>query len=117
MLHSRYNYSHDSTARANAGQASRQARQAVSKIDELESEIERLNIICEALWNLLQKHAPVKEIDLIEQVTEIDLSSGRLDGRKARSAPRPCGKCQRPVARRRPFCLYCGEPVLTNPFA
>lgn len=58
----------------------------------------------------------MQEIDLIEQMTEIDLASGRLDGRRKRTPPKPCGKCQRPTTARRPFCLYCGEPTLASPF-
>jgi hypothetical protein len=46
----------------------------------------------------------------------IDMEDGRLDGRVAATPPVPCPKCQRTLAKNRPRCLFCGEPIAADPF-
>ena len=49
-------------------------------------------------------------------VNDIDLSDGKLDG-KVRKTAVSCPKCGRTIARRFQKCIYCGQPVLHDPFA
>ena len=55
--------------------------------------------------------------ELLRQMVQIDLRDGRMDGRVAATPPEPCPKCQRIVAKQSVRCMYCGEPLLMNPFA
>lgn len=85
----------------------------------LRGEIERLLMLTEALWTFIQEQNPnLTDDDLIKRVAEIDLRDGKLDGRVAKEAREidTCPKCNRPVGRKRPTCLYCGSALIRDPF-
>ena len=85
-------------------------------IETLSFEIERLLMITEALWTMLAEQHGFTEEELIRRIHEIDLRDERLDGRVAPSPPSPCPHCGRPLEKRRPYCIYCGQLVLRDPF-
>ena len=83
----------------------------------LKQDIERLLMITEALWNLMkEQHGYAKE-DLVRRIEDIDLKDGVLDGRVATPSVEKCPHCERPNSKKRSLCLYCGEPLSTDPFA
>ena len=86
------------------------------EVAELQGEVERLLLITEALWRILKEKHGLEENELVKQITLIDLEDGKLDGRKPTAAPKPCPKCNRMLARNRPRCLFCGEPIAADPF-
>jgi len=81
----------------------------------LESRIDRLEMICEAMWNLLKERLPAADEDLMGCIAELDISDGVADGKVQRGAMK-CPKCNRPNSRRHDFCIYCGEMVRQSPF-
>ncbi|MEA3213808.1 MAG: hypothetical protein QOE70_6865 [Chthoniobacter sp.] len=87
-----------------------------ARVRELELQVERLLLITEALWRLLQEKHGFDENELVRMITMIDLEDGKLDGRKPASPPKPCPKCQRILSKNRPRCLFCGEPIAADPF-
>jgi hypothetical protein len=88
-----------------------------SSIDELKSRIDRLSMICCAMWTVIQSQAGVSDEDLISIMRELDLSDGREDGRANIEQVGSCSQCMRPVATRHLKCLYCGAPRgASNPF-
>jgi hypothetical protein len=87
-----------------------------AEIAELRFEVERLRIVAEALWRIVHEKLGLDERELIRQMTAIDLEDGKLDGRVAPTPPIPCPKCQRTLAKNRPRCLFCGEPIAVDPF-
>ncbi len=87
-----------------------------SEITELQGEVERLLLITEALWRILQEKHGLEEKDLVREITRIDMEDGRLDGRKPATPPQPCPKCSRVLGKHRPRCLFCGEPIAARPF-
>lgn len=87
-----------------------------SDLAELQSEVERLYFITEALWRILKEKHGLDENELLKQITLIDIEDGKLDGRKPKTPPQPCPKCNRTVGRQRVKCLFCGEPIAQNPF-
>ncbi|MEI7957777.1 MAG: hypothetical protein WCI40_01610 [Verrucomicrobiota bacterium] len=87
-----------------------------SQVAELQKQVERLLIITEALWTILKEKNGLDDQELLRQMVQIDLRDGRLDGRVAATPPEPCPKCQRIVAKGSVRCMYCGEPLMTNPF-
>jgi hypothetical protein len=103
-------------AAAAATDASRSAREAKTRVDELEARCDRALLVCEALWTILRDKLGVTEEDLVNRVNEIDLSDGKLDGQVRRPAWR-CPKCSRTIPRRFAKCMYCGQPVQNDPFA
>jgi hypothetical protein len=95
----------------------RPVRNDEGEVTALRSEIERLLLITEALWRIVKEKVQCDENELIKQITIIDLEDGKLDARKPSTPPQPCPKCGRVLTKHRPRCLFCGEPVATDPFA
>lgn len=79
-----------------------------SRIEELEQRHEKLALICQTLWEIIQEKIPVKDEDLLKRMEEIDLRDGIKDGRIGESIIE-CRKCGRKIRSRRQFCIYCGE--------
>tara|TARA_B100000949_G_C14165343_1_gene400940 strand:+ start:487 stop:834 length:348 start_codon:yes stop_codon:yes gene_type:complete len=113
MFHHR---SFDVAARADARAASSAARSAKTEVALLESEIERLLMISEALWSILKEQYEYDDNELLRRVQQIDKRDGRLDGKVAKSEPLSCTNCGRTLGKRRATCFYCGSPVAAGPF-
>ena len=107
----------NSYSSADASQASRDALSAQDKVEALQSEVDRLLMITEALWLLLKKERGYDDKVLADTIAEIDLRDGQRDGRVAKTPPKPCPSCGRNLVKRRPTCLYCGRPVPVETFA
>lgn len=103
-------------ASAAASSAQRAASDAQRGMDSVEAQLDRTLLVCEAMWTLMRDKLGVTETELLDRVVEIDLSDGQLDGKVKRS-PVSCPKCQRTIARRFSRCMYCGQPVMHEPFA
>ena len=78
-----------------------------SSTEILEQRLERQQLVCRALWELLKKHADLDEKDLVAKVAEIDLRDGALDHR-LQSPLLDCPNCGRKVNARTRFCAFCG---------
>ena len=87
-----------------------------SIVRDLAARVDKLELISEALWDILREKTDLTEIDLIARVTEIDLKDGRFDRKKKKISAVKCGKCARINSKRHTHCLYCGEVFLVGPF-
>ena len=85
-------------------------------LSEVKADIERLYFITEALWRILREKHGLDDLEIIRQITTIDMEDGKLDGRKAKAPPQPCPKCGRPRGKQRTKCMYGGELIAVNPF-
>ncbi len=92
------------------------AERAKSAVAETRHDIERLLMITEALWGILKEQHGYTDEELFRRITEIDLRDGRADGRVAATPVPPCPHCGRLTAKHRPLCIYCGKPMVTDPF-
>jgi ribosomal protein S27AE len=110
--------SHGARARADARKALFEAQSAETRAkggalaakersDQLEAKIDKLSLICQAMWALLEEHTTFTEAHLLAKVQEIDMEDGVLDGKRA-VGPKVCPQCQRTFAAKHPRCLYCG---------
>lgn len=104
------------TISAEAARARAAAEQSQQNIDLLRCDIERLLMICEALWSMIREQHGYTDEELYRRVTQIDMRDGRLDGRVAPSPPAKCPHCGHVLAKRRPVCLFCGKPVRQDLF-
>lgn len=102
------------------GEAQRAAERSVSEsatalrvVQEMEDRLDKLTLVCMALWSLLQEKTGVTEEDLVEKVREIDLKDGKLDG-KVRPRVAHCPSCNRKMSPRHKRCLYCGAENLSH---
>jgi len=87
-----------------------------SELVELEAKVERLLIITEALWTILKEKNGLEDQELARQMVQIDLRDGKLDGRVSTSPPVLCPKCNRVVGKNLVRCMFCGEPIVPQPF-
>jgi hypothetical protein len=85
-------------------------------VSEMRADIERLYFITEALWRILKEKHGLDDLEIVRQITAIDMEDGKLDGRKAKTPPQPCPKCGRTIGKQRAKCMYCGELIVVNPF-
>jgi hypothetical protein len=108
----RYLSTVDDYQRAATGRApTRAPDDAVYDPRLLEDRLERLALICMAMWSLVQSETNLTEEDLLERVREIDMMDGTADGKITRQVVR-CSKCDRPMSSRHTRCIYCGSENL-----
>jgi hypothetical protein len=80
---------------------------------DLERRLEKLSLICRAMWTLIQEKANISEKELAQRTVEIDLLDGKADGRVSVPA-RDCSTCKRTIAPRHDACYYCGSRKLVD---
>ena len=78
-----------------------------SEIRELRDQVERLALMCQAMWELVRARASLSDAELEKLAQEIDLRDGMADG-KLTSHPVKCPNCGRVSNSRHKKCLYCG---------
>jgi hypothetical protein len=74
----------------------------------LEEKVDRLALICCALFELIQASGGISEEQLRKKIAEVDLRDGTQDDRitpQAKKCPK-CGAMMSPKFRR---CLFCGH--------
>jgi len=92
------------------------AKSDAAAIARLSGDVERLYFITEALWRILREKHGLDDVEIVRQITAIDMEDGKLDSRKAKTPPQPCPKCGRVLGRQRTKCMFCGELIAVNPF-
>lgn len=101
---------------ASASESARAAAAAGSAkrdVAHLEDRIERLSLVCMAMWSLIQDRTKLTEEDLMERVRVIDLMDGAEDGKAARGVQK-CHACNRTMSPKHRRCLYCGAQKLAQ---
>ena len=94
-------------ARSTAEIAKDRARSAEDDVASLRGQVDRLQMICEAMWTIVRDRLGIADEDLSRLVEEIDLRDGKSDGRSQPAAP-ACARCGRVVSARTRVCIYCG---------
>ncbi len=90
-----------------AADAIEAARAAQQQNDELRGQVDRLQMICEAMWTLMKAKSGATEAEIVALIEEIDLRDGKLNGR-TELVPQKCARCGRVVSLRTSLCPYCG---------
>lgn len=88
--------------------ARNQTRGVAREVADLDRRVDRLSLVCEALWELLKESTGLTEEAVYQKMEEIDLRDGKLDGKISRTVLE-CDQCGRAVNSRRPQCIYCGH--------
>lgn len=99
-----------------SSESRRRASLAVRNSDDLRLQVQRLELICHALWELLSESTGATDQQLKSKVREIDLRDGRLDGRLEPKVI-SCSGCGRQFNHRHPVCIYCGESPRQGPLS
>ena len=112
-------FGHGGSGVGSAASASESARAAAAAgnakrdVSHMEDRIERLSLVCMAMWSLIQDKTKLTEEDLLERVKMIDLMDGVEDG-KASQTVQKCHACNRTMSPRHQKCLYCGAEKLAK---
>lgn len=99
------------TAARDAASASSAAGAANRNLKHLEDRLERLSLVCMAMWSLMQDKTRVTEAELLERVRIIDMMDGTADSKAGRTISK-CSQCQRVMSPRHRSCIYCGADRL-----
>ena len=91
------------------------------EIAQLQGEVERLDLLTEAMWNLM-KTKGFQEDDLVKAITELDEArkakkKALEDGEKPETTL--CPYCHVPLQNNGKIadrCIYCGHEIINNPF-
>ncbi|MGH8445420.1 MAG: hypothetical protein ACREVL_09135 [Solimonas sp.] len=94
-----------------ASDAGFDARAALTRVQELETRLDRLSLLCRALAEELEHASGVSEEQLKARMLEIDLRDGKEDGKYDPRASVTCTGCGRTVVNRRGSCMWCGEKL------
>ncbi len=84
----------------------------VSQIEDLNERIDRMLLIMQAMWALMEEQG-LTEDELLAKIDELDRSDGSADG-IARGVPSECSDCGSKVAPGLPRCQICGSEVEGN---
>lgn len=103
----------DQIRHQDAAEARHAARDARETSRDVELRLEKLTLLCRAMWTLLQERTGLTEDELARRATEIDLLDGKADGRVSMRASM-CTSCNRTVAARHTRCIYCGTEKLVD---
>jgi hypothetical protein len=85
--------------------ASARAQAEVSTVD---ARIDRLSLMCFAMWELVRERTGVTDIDLMKKMHEIDLRDGVADGKRG-FAPVKCANCGKTISEKDEICIYCAQ--------
>lgn len=89
----------------------RETRRTADQLHEdyayLEQRVEKLTLICRAMWELLSKSQHWDDRKLLDLVKDIDGRDGKVDGKIGANVIK-CPECGHAVNRRHPRCVYCG---------
>ena len=78
----------------------------------VEERMQRLALMVEAMRQSLAAGGLLSEAQLLEKVTELDLSDGVVDGRNVAPVLQVCGKCGYSQTGQHRFCVRCGSDAL-----
>lgn len=85
-------------------------------IPRLEDKIDRLALICRAMFELMQEAGGMPEERLKAKILEIDMRDGTADGRMT-PIPKRCPKCDAMISPHFGRCLFCGyQDEAATPF-
>src|SRR5262245_5233390 len=91
----------------------RVASRARAMGDEMNTRVERLVLVTEAMWELLSERTGLTVAELAERVRTLDAQDGHLDGKRGAPAPSQvrCPSCQAVVPAGKTICQFCGAEV------
>lgn len=91
----------------------RQAKEVPTEMRDLEERLDKLQLICMAMWEVIKEKTDMSEVDLMTKVQELDLRDGIVDGKVTRTV-KDCPNCHRRMSPRHKRCLYCGHEELIS---
>jgi hypothetical protein len=117
MLWESYQQPGIAAAERAAENAEAHVERCANTVKELQRQVERLSLACQAMWELLRGCSDLTEEDLEKKILEVDARDGCVDGKIGVQAL-DCPSCGRKTSSKRDSCIMCGAPVKRpHPFA
>jgi hypothetical protein len=110
MIWEAYQQNRISEAERTADRAMSKADRYAADIADIQRQVARLSLACQAMWELLRDRSDLTEEDIESKILEIDGRDGRVDGKIATQLTN-CPSCGRPTNSRRGSCVMCGAPL------
>ena len=98
-----------SATRFAADEAINIRRENNHELSSIDDRIDRLVLLCEAMWELISENTDLTEEDLHQRFVEVDERDGRRNFRRQREA-HDC-ECGAKVPPSRTSCQFCGAPT------
>lgn len=95
-------------AQATSEHALNKAKMVSADVVSVERRMDRLTLLCCAMWELLRQNTDLTDADLARKMREIDLRDGLADG-KIGPAAVTCAHCSRTISTQDATCIYCGK--------
>ena len=73
----------------------------------LEDKVDKLALICHAMFELIHESTGISEDQLRKKIVEVDVRDGQADGRITPRAKK-CPKCEAMMSPQFGRCLFCG---------
>ncbi len=87
----------------------RAKRQTNYELDGIDQRIDRLTLLCEAMWELMRQTTGLTDEHLAHKVAQLDATDGRTDLKRAKTST-ACG-CGAMVPAKSMMCQFCGAPA------
>ncbi len=110
MLWEAYQQTRIAGAERTAESAEAKVDRSAKMVEDLQRQVERLSLACQAMWELLQQCSDLTEDDLDKKILEIDGRDGCVDGKIGVQAL-DCPACGRKTSSKRNSCVMCGAPI------
>lgn len=95
-----------------ANRAESAANRANDKAMETDRRVERLQLVMQAMWELLREREGITDAELEQRILEVDLRDGVRDGRMATQVM-ICEQCHRKTGvKAHSRCFYCGAALV-----
>lgn len=107
MFYDHTSYSQSLSSRIDSDQTSTKAERAKLETKELTERVERLQLACQAMWEVIRDTTPITEQDLEAKILEVDTRDGKVDG-KISTHSLTCHACGKPTNSKRDRCVMCG---------
>jgi hypothetical protein len=110
MLWESYQPARVAGAERAAENAEAKVERCANKVEDLQRQVERLSLACQAMWELLRGCSDLTEEDLEKRILEVDGRDGCVDGKIGAQAL-DCPSCGRKTSSKRSTCVMSGAPI------
>lgn len=93
------------------------AREAQTNVEIFKHDVDRLLLITEALWTLMKQQHGYTDDALVGLIQNIEKQKIAANANASKDPPIDCPVCGRTNTATRAFCMYCGKPLPSKPFA
>ncbi len=100
----------NTAASQNHGMIESQRRSSELSAEHLHERLDRMVLVCEAMWVLLRENSAFTDEHLAQTMDYLDSLDGKVDDKYVRTS-NTCTTCEAKVPLRSKICQFCGNPA------